>query len=68
MKVLLFLALAMAMLTIIALLAAGDENDTDGRKFDYWASSDPFLHMSRITSALPPGRATTKDGLGPRLR
>jgi hypothetical protein len=68
MKVLLFLALAMAMLAIIALLAAGDENETDGCKFDYWASPDPFLHMSRITSGLPPRLTVTKDGLGPRLR
>jgi hypothetical protein len=68
MKLLLFLALATAMLAIIALLAAGDENETDGRKFDYWASPDPFLHMSRITSGLPPRRVMTTDGLGPRLR
>jgi hypothetical protein len=68
MKVLLFLALTMAMLAVIALLAAGDENETDGRKFDYWASPDPFLHMSRITSALPPWLTVTKDELGPRLR
>jgi hypothetical protein len=56
------------MLAIVALLDTDDENETDGRKFDYWASPDPFLHMSRITSALPPRPAMTKDGLGPRLR
>jgi hypothetical protein len=58
----------MTLLAIIALFDAGDENETDGRKFDYWASPDPFLHMSRVTSGLPPRRAMTKDGLGPRLR
>ena len=63
MKALLLLALA-----TIALFAGDDENETDGPKFDYWASPDPFLHMSRITSGLPPRRTMTKDGLGPQLR
>lgn len=68
MKVLLLLALAMATLAIIALLAADDENETDGRNFDYWASPDPFLHMSTVTSGLPTRRAMTQDRLGLRLR
>jgi hypothetical protein len=68
MKLLLFLAVAMAVLAINALLFTGDENETDGRKFDCWASPDPFLHMARIMSGLPPRRALTEDGLGPRLR
>jgi hypothetical protein len=68
MKVLLLLTLAAVTLTAIALFIAAEENDADGRKFDYWVSPDPFLHMSRITSGLPPRRAITKDGLGPRLQ
>ena len=67
MKFLLFLALTMTMLAIVARFA-DDESETDGRKFDYWTSPDPFLHMSSITGGLPPRRAMAKDGLGPRLR
>jgi hypothetical protein len=67
MKFVLF-ALAGATLASIALFATGAESETDRRKFDYWASPDPFLHMSRVTAGLPPRRTITKDNLGPRLR
>ena len=52
MTVPLYLAWATALLTTIALFAAEEESDAEGERFDYWASPDPFLYMSRVTSAL----------------
>jgi hypothetical protein len=62
----LLLAAASATLTTIAsLFATGSENETDGRKFDFWASPDPFLYMSTVWTDLWQLRGNTipADGL-----
>jgi hypothetical protein len=53
MKFILFLALGIAALAIIAAFAMGGESDADGGRYDYWASSDrslPFAGPRRSVS------------------
>ena len=47
MKFVLFLALSIAALAIIAAFAVGGENSADGGRYDYRASSDQVLPFAR---------------------
>jgi len=59
MKFVLFLALGIAALATIAAFATGSENSTDGRKYDYWTSSDVSLPVARRFQSFP--RPTTRS-------
>jgi hypothetical protein len=47
MRFVLFLTLAIVAVTTIAAFATGGGNGTDGRKYDYWTSSDASLPFAR---------------------